>query len=170
VPTVREHPAASTKWQSCTATGDQSGGLSHKPVDLGPFPARGSGRFSLIRMQCSHHSDMRHHRVAERYPPRITDCRRCIDSCFCLCESCARLLPAFRWRGRLVRAERCFREGGRRSLRRQVISTRCGHRHSRTLSKKKAIRSTSVTDPAPASAVPNDDLCVTGQRSVQRDD
>src|ERR1700722_10032929 len=48
VPTVREHPPASTKWQPCTATGHQSGSLLHKPVDLGRFPARGGCRFWLI--------------------------------------------------------------------------------------------------------------------------
>ena len=62
--TVREHPPARTKWQSCAATWHQSGGLSHNPVDLGRSPARGRGRFRPMPMQRAHHRNMRHHRIA----------------------------------------------------------------------------------------------------------
>jgi hypothetical protein len=57
-----ELPPARTKWQSCAATGHQSRGLSHKPVDLGRSPARGRGRFRLMPMQRVR--NMRHHRIA----------------------------------------------------------------------------------------------------------
>jgi hypothetical protein len=77
--------------------------LSNNPVSLGALAARGCHLFWPFPMPRPYHRKMHHHRVAankpdktrfvlgafacKRYLPRITDCRRCIDSCFCLCES-----------------------------------------------------------------------------------
>jgi hypothetical protein len=38
--------------------------LPNDPVDLGAFAARCRCRFRLMPSQCSHHRDMRHHRIA----------------------------------------------------------------------------------------------------------
>jgi hypothetical protein len=75
----RQHPPAGTKWQPCAATR----GLSCHLVGFGLFPARGRSRFQLTPMQRPHLDAL----AFERYPPRIADCWRCIDSLLCLCES-----------------------------------------------------------------------------------
>jgi hypothetical protein len=53
VPTVREHPPASTKWQSCTAPERLSESLSRKPVEYGPFPGAACESYFVFHNFCS---------------------------------------------------------------------------------------------------------------------